>query len=153
MSNRVQFPLTFFIPLKADQADAIREQFKTSDVVAEALGSTELVHFARFFVFEKDNIMGIPSNIAAVVTSYDGSFADYIQAFVDNKTAGEFFNQMLSVADVPGAEKVIPVQKNAQAFAALIAKYDVTNVMNEPWGSWFSAYPGATVQNIQDALK
>lgn len=97
--------------------------------------------------------MGIPSNIAAVITSYDGDFAAYVQAFVDNEGAAQVFNLLLSVADVPGAADLIPVTKNAQAFATLMAKYDVTNVLSEPWGQWFSAYPGATVQNIQDALK
>ena len=55
-------------------------------------------------------------------------------------------------ADVPGASDLIPVTKNAQAFAALVKKFDVTNVAGEPWGEWFSAYPGATVQNIQSCL-
>ena len=153
MSNRVQFPLTLFIPIQPDKAEALRERLKTTTTAGGALGSTELVHFARLFVFEENNPMGIPSNIAAVITSYDGSFPAYVQAFVDNKGAGEFFNELLSIADVPGAKELIPVQKNAQAFAALVTKYDVTNVLAEPWGSWFSAYPGATVPNIQEALK
>lgn len=152
MTDRVQFPLTLFLPLRADEAAAIRERFKESDGAAGALASTKLVHFARLFVFEEDNIMGIPSNIAAVITTYDGSFKDYVQAFVDNEGAAEVFNLLLSVADVPGAADLIPVTKNAQAFAELVEKYDVTNVLNEPWGQWFSAYPGATVLNIQDAL-
>lgn len=153
MSNRVQFPLTLFIPIKPDKAEAIRDRFKTSSTAGGALGSTQLVHFARLFVFEENNLMGIPSNIAAVITTYDGSFKNYVQAFVDNEGAGEFFNELMAVADIPGADKLIPVQKNAQAFAALVAQYDATNVLGEPWGSWFSAYPGATVPNIQEALK
>jgi hypothetical protein len=153
MTKRVQFPLTLFLPIKAKEAPKIRELFKASDGGAGALASTGLVHFARLFVFEEDNPMRIPANTAAVITTYDGDFNAYVQAFVDNEGAAEVFNLLLSVADIPGAADLIPVTKNAQAFAALIAKYDVTNVANEPWGQWFSAYPGATVLNIQDALK
>ena len=153
MSDRVQFPLTLFIPLKAELAPKIREKLKQSSSEGGALASTGLVHFARLFVFEEDNPMGIPSNIAAVITSYDGDFAAYVQAFVDNPDAGKFFNELLAVADVPGAMDLIPVQKNAQAFADLVAKYDATNVVGGTWGEWFSAYPGATVPNIQEALK
>jgi hypothetical protein len=153
MTARVQFPLTLFLPLKTDKAAEVREMFKKSDSAGGALASTGLVHFARLFVFEENNIMGIPSNIAVVSTTYDGDFAAYVQAFVDNQGAAEVFNMLLSVADVPGAADLIPVQKNAQAFAALVAKYDATNVLSHPWGQWFSAYPGATVQNVQAALK
>ena len=153
MADRVQFPLTLFIPLKAADVAAVRELFKTSDSGGGALGSTGLVHFARLFVFEENNLMGIPSNIAAVITSYDGNFAAYVQAFVDNEGAATLFNGLLAAADIPGAAELIPVQQNAQAFAELVAKYDATNVLGEPWGQWFSAYPGATVPNIQEALK
>jgi len=153
MTERVQFPLTLFLPIKPEKASEIRKLFKDSDGGAGALASTGLVHFARLFVFEENNLMGIPSNTAAVITTYDGDFAAYVQAFVDNEGAAEVFNLLLSVADVPGAAELIPVTKNANAFADLMAKYDATNVLSEPWGQWFSAYPGATVQNIQDALK
>jgi len=153
MPERVQFPLTILLPLKAEKAAEVRELFKKSDSAGGALASTGLVHFARIFVFEEDNLMGIPSNIAAVITTYDGNFAAYVQAFVDNPGAAEVFNMLLSVADVPGADQLIPVQKNAQAFAALVAKYDATNVSGAPWGEWFTAYPGATVQNIQNCLE
>lgn len=154
MSNRVQFPLTLFIPIKPGPAvDALREEFKTSNSGSGALGETELVHFARLFVFEEDNPMGIPSNIAAVITTYDGDFNAYVQAFVNHEGTNEFFNKVLSIADIPGASDLIPVRKNAQKFAEVVARYDVTNVAAEPWGSWFSAYPGATVPNIQECLK
>lgn len=153
MTDRVQFPLTLFIPIKPEEAENLRAMFKSSDSAGGALASTGLVHFARVFVFEENNPMGIPSNIAAVITSYDGDFAAYVQAFVNNEGAAAVFNQLLAAADVPGASDLIPVTKNAQAFAALVKKFDVTNVAGEPWGEWFSSYPGATVQNIQNCLK
>lgn len=152
MSDRVQFPLTLLIPIKKEFVEPLREQLK-DQTGAGALASTGVVHFARLFVFEENNPAGIPSNIAAVITSYDENFRNYVQAFVDNEAASAFFNQILKIADVPGACDLIPVAKNAQAFADVVAKYDVTNVANEPWGHWFSAYPGASVLNVQNCLK
>ena len=153
MSDRVQFPLTLFLPIKAEAVDALREELKNRDGAGGALGSTEVVHFARLFVFEENNPAGIPSNVAAVITSYDGDFRSYVQAFVNNDGASAFFDALLGLADIPGAADLIPVRKNAQAFADLVSKYDVTNVVAEPWGQWFTAYPGATVPNIQEWQK
>ena len=152
MTKRVQFPLTLFLPLKKEAAPIIRQRLKETDHAAGALASTELVHFARLFVFEENNPMGIPDNTLAVITTYDGNFKAYVQAFVDNEEAATFFNEILAVVDIPDAAGLIPVTKNAQAFAHLMSQYDATNPDNEPWGSWFSAYPGATVPNIQEAL-
>lgn len=154
MSDRVQYPLTLFIPIKPGPAvAALREEFKTTSTAGGALGATELVHFARLFVFEENNPMGIPSNIAAVITTYDGDFNAYVQAFINHPGTNEFFDKVLAIADIPGASDLIPVRKNAEKFAETVAKYDASNVAGEPWGSWFSAYPGATVPNIQQALK
>ena len=152
MTNRVQFPLTLFLPLKKEAAPAIRAQLKEDDQSAGALAETKLVHFARLFVFEENNPMGIPDNTLAVITTYDGDFKAYVQAFVDKDGPAEFFDKILGAVDIKGAADLIPVRKNAKAFADLMAQYDATNVNNEPWGSWFSAYPGATVLNIQQAL-
>ncbi len=152
MPTRVQYPLTLLIPIKAEFVEELRETLKKPGQ-NPALSSTGVVHFARLFVFEENNPAGIPSNVAAVITTYDGDFNSYVQAFVDNEAAAAFFNQLLGIADVPGAKDLIPVTKNAQAFAKLVSKYDVTNVVADPWGQWFSAYPGATVKNIQNCLE
>lgn len=152
MSTRVQYPLTLLLPIKAEAVEALRDELKQPSQHS-VLASTEVVHFARLFVFEDNNPAGIPANVAAIITSYDGDFRAYVQAFVDNEDAANFFNKLLSIADVPGAAALIPVTKNAQAFADLVSKYDVTNVVGEPWGQWFSAYPGASVKNIQQWQK
>jgi hypothetical protein len=105
------------------------------------------VHFARIFVFEKNNASKIAPNIAAIITSYDGDFAAYIQDFVNHEGVAGFFDNFLSAVDDPDAAKCKPVKKNARRFAALLQKYDATNPA-APWGVWYSAYPGKTVQNI-----
>ena len=149
MTTPVQTALTALLPLKAAAVEGLRAQLKQPLSGPSALASTGIVHFSRIFVFGEDNPAGIPSNIAAVITSYDGDFATYIQAFVDNEGSSAFFNALLGAVDDPAAAGLIPVKKNAQAFAALVAKYDVTNPALEPWGQWFSAYPGKTVKNIE----
>jgi hypothetical protein len=106
------------------------------------------VHFARIFVFAENNPAGIPSNIAAVITAYDHNFKKYIQDFVKEDGVAKFFDNFLLAINDPDALKCIPVTKNADRFAALIAKYDVTNPAAQPWGVWYSAYPALTVQNI-----
>jgi hypothetical protein len=98
-------------------------------------------------VFQPNNPSGIPSNIAAVITTYDGSFGDYIQDFVKVDSVAKFFDNFLEAVDDPTAAGLIPVTKNATAFAALVQKYDATNPANQ-WGQWYSAYPTLSVQNI-----
>jgi len=143
----VQSPLTALFPVKADAVDALRQQLITNPINPAGLDAVGTVHFARIFVFQPNNPAGVPSNLAAVITSYDGSFADYIQDFVNQEGVAAFFNQFLSVIDDPTETTLIPVTKNATAFAEFVQKYDVTNPVNQ-WGQWYSAYPTLTVQNI-----
>jgi len=143
----VQNPLTALFPIKAAAVDTLREQLKNNAINPDGLNAVGTVHFARIFVFEPDNPAGIPSNIAAVITTYDGAFAPYIQDFVDEPGVADFFNSFLAVVDDPAAQDLIPVTKNAAAFATFVQKYDVTNPANT-WGQWYSAYPTLTVQNI-----
>jgi len=143
----VQNPLTALFPIKAEAVDALREQLINSALNPDGLTAVGTVHFARVFVFQPDNPAGVPSNIAAVITSYDGDFTAYIQDFVDQPGTSAFFDAFLMAVDDPAAPGLIPVTKNATAFAALVEKYDVTNPANS-WGQWYSAYPTLTVQNI-----
>lgn len=146
-STPVQNPLTALFPIKVDAVDALREQLINNALNPDGLDAVGTVHFARIFVFQPDNPAGVPSNIAAVITSYDGPFAPYIQDFVNQTGVSEFFDAFLAVVDDPAAAGLIPVTKNAAAFAAFVEKYDVTNSANS-WGQWYSAYPTLTVQNI-----
>jgi len=143
----VQNPLTALFPIKAAYVDGLREQLKSNAINPDGLNDVGTVHFARIFVFEPDNPAGIPSNIAAVITTYDDAFAPYIQDFVDQPAVADFFNSFLAAVDDPVAQDLIPVTKNAAAFATFVQKYDVTNPANT-WGQWYSAYPTLTVQNI-----
>ena len=143
----VQNALTALFPIKAAAVDALRQQLISNPINGEGLDAVGTVHFARIFVFEPNNPAGVSSNLAAVITTYDGDFAAYIQDFVDQAGVAEFFNTFLAVIDDPAAAGLIPVTKNATAFAAFIQKYDVTNPATK-WGQWYSAYPTLTVQNI-----
>ena len=148
MANEpVQNGLTALIPIKAAAVDALRAQLKNTPINGSGLDAVGTVHFARIFVFEQSNPSGVPSNLAAVITTYDGNFGAYIQGFVDNPDVASFFNTLLLAVDDPAAFGLIPVGKNSTAFAALIEKYDATNPANS-WGQWYSAYPELTVQNI-----
>jgi hypothetical protein len=142
----VQNALTALFPIKAAAVDVLRQQLK-GPFDGGGLDAVGTVHFARIFVFEPNNPAGIAPNIAAVITSYDGDFAAYIQDFVNQPGVAAFFNTFLSVVDDPAAAGLVPVTKNAAAFAAFVKKYDVTNPANT-WGVWYSAYPTLTVQNI-----
>jgi hypothetical protein len=96
-----------------------------------ALTATGMVHFARFVFLENNTKMG-------VITSYDGSLAAYVNAFVDK--VGKIFDLLLShMADAPP----LPVEQHRDEFLAYIQSHDVPVV--EPF---FSAYPTLTVLDI-----
>jgi hypothetical protein len=147
MSTPVQSPLTALFPIKAAYVDALREQLIANPLDPAGLDSVGTVHFARIFVFQPNNPAGVSSNLAAVITAYDGSFSAYIQDFVNVPSVAQFFDAFLQAVDDPAAEGLIPVTKNADDFATFVQKYDVTNPVNK-WGQWYSAYPTLTVQNI-----
>jgi hypothetical protein len=142
-----QHALTLLFPIKKEFVTQLRNSLINSPL-GPGLDIVGTVHFARIFVFAPNNPAGIPSNMLAVITSYDGNFNDYVQAFVNQPSVATFFNELLNAADIPGAAGLVPVQQNADAFAALVQKYDVTNPANPPWGEWYSAYPTLSVQNI-----
>ena len=101
-----------------------------------ALNKLNTVHFARFVFLEQNTKL-------AVITTYDGSFEDYINEFVDE--IGDVFNALLAhMADAPP----LPVQQNRQAFLDYVKKNDLRAI--EPF---YSAYPKATVLDIHAALE
>ena len=147
MTTPSQSALTALFPIKAAFVDALRQQLISDPLNPAGLDAVGTVHFARIFVFQPNNPAGIPANIAAVITTYDGSFAAYIQDFVNQEAVAQFFNQFLAAVDDPAAAGLIPVTKNAAAFAAFVQKYDASNPASQ-WGQWYSAYPTLSVQNI-----
>ncbi|MGH9663322.1 MAG: hypothetical protein ACRD9L_02735, partial [Bryobacteraceae bacterium] len=93
------------------------------------------VHFARF-VFLNNNSQ------LAVITSYDGTFEAYVNEFID--AIGDVFNGLLARMD--GAPP-LPVQQHRDEFLAYVRANDLRAI--EPF---YSAYPAATVLDIQSAL-
>lgn len=143
----IQNALTAIFPIKAEFVDQLRTQLASNPIDPSGLDAVGTVHFARIFVFAANNASGIPSNLAAVITTYDFAFAPYIQAFVNQPGVATFFNSFLMMIDDPAAAGLVPVTKNAAGFAAFVQKYDNTNPAT-PWGQWYSAYPGLSVQNV-----
>jgi len=93
------------------------------------------VHFARFVFLEHNQL--------AVITTYDGSFEDYINEFID--AIGDVFNALLKhMKDA----SPIPVQQHRQAFLDFVRAHDLRAI--EPF---YSAYPRATVLDIHAALE
>ena len=101
-----------------------------------ALDKLKTVHFARFVFLENNTKL-------AVITTYDGSFDEYINEFIDE--IGDVFNALL--AHMKDASP-LPVQQNRQAFLDYVRKNDLRAI--EPF---YSAYPKATVLDIHAALE
>lgn len=100
-----------------------------------ALDKLRIVHFARFVFLENNTKL-------AIITTYDGSFEDYLNEFIDE--IGDVFNALLQ--HMEGAPP-LPVQQNRDAFGNYIKANNLGSI--EPF---YSAYPQATVLDIQAAL-
>jgi hypothetical protein len=138
MPNMVANPLTLVMDIKSPedhrQLKALVEGLQAlppdKNPIVLALTKLKTVHFARFvFLSEKQ---------LAVITSYDGTFEDYIDAFVN--TIGEIFDKLLAhMQDAPP----LPVSANRDAFLAYVKKHDLMSIP-----PFYSAYPTLTVQDI-----
>jgi hypothetical protein len=129
----VQTPLTCIMPIKS-QPDylALVELLKNAkSAVDTALDSVKTVHFARF-VFLQNNTQ------LAIITTFDGSFADYISDFATH--IGPIFDALFQhIAEPPP----LPVKKNTDAFIAWVDAHDVKDA------GFYSAYPGLKVVDIK----
>jgi hypothetical protein len=98
--------------------------------IARALSKLAVVHFARFVFLNERQL--------AVITTYDGSFEDYIDAFVN--TIGQVFDQLLShMSDAPP----LPVSDHRQEFLDYVRKNDLKCIP-----PFYSAYPQLKVLDI-----
>jgi len=139
----VASPLTLVMTTKSPEDTAALKALVTKiqglpqeqNPIWQALTKLGTVHFARF-VFLNDRQL-------AVITTYDGSFEDYINEFIDE--IGDVFNALL--AHMVDASP-IPIQQNRQAFLDYVKKNDLRAI--EPF---YSAYPKATVLDIHAALE
>lgn len=139
----VQSPLTLVMKIKSDadyqQLNGLLNHLQSlpsgQSPIKAALDKLRNVHFARF-VFLNNNTQ------LAVITTYDGTFVNYINEFID--AIGDIFNGLLAHMD--GAPP-LPVQKYRDEFLAYVKSNDLRCL--EPF---YSAYPAATVLDIQSAL-
>lgn len=138
MSEPVSNPLTLIMDVKSPQdyrqLKGLIEELQAlpadKNPISVALTGLATVHFARF-VFLGEEKLG-------VITSYDGSFADYIDSFVNH--IGEVFDKLLPhVKDAPP----LPVSDHRDEFLAFVQKYDVPCVP-----PFYSAYPNLKVLDI-----
>lgn len=136
MSTQVSHPLTLVMNLKSASdgpalAKLLADNQPTIDHALEQVGT---VHFARFVFLSPTEL--------TVITSYDGSFPVYIQAFTNY--LGETFDGLLSyMRDAPP----LPVKDNLKAFEAYIMANDRSRIDGE-LQSLYCAYPNLTVQDI-----
>jgi hypothetical protein len=142
--STVQNPLTLVMAIKSPQdfaaLNALLQKIQGAppdkNPIWVALNKLKTVHFARFVFLENNTKL-------AVITTYDGSFEDYINEFIDE--IGDVFNALLAhMADA----SPLPVQQHRQAFLDYVKKNDLRAI--EPF---FSAYPQATVLDIHAALE
>jgi hypothetical protein len=140
----VQNPLTLVMTMKSPEdaaqivalVNGLQGKPPEENPIVIALNRIRTVHFARFVFLDNNTKL-------AVITTYDGSFEKYINAFVDN--IGQIFDALLAhMEDAPP----LPVEEHRKEFLAYVRKYDLPIV-----GTYYSAYPEATVLTIDAALE
>lgn len=136
----IQNPLTLVMKGKSPESFAELRQLvehiqslpQDQNPIVAALNKIGTVHFARFAFLGNDQL--------AVITTYDGDFATYINEFINE--IGEIFNQLLAhVQDAPP----LPVQTYRQEFLEYVRCHDLRAV-----GTFYSAYGDHTVLDILD---
>lgn len=139
----IQSPLTLIMTIRSPEdfqaLDARIHEIQSAppgkNPIWIALDKLRIVHFARFVFLENNTRL-------AIITTYDGSFDDYLNEFIDE--IGDVFNALLQhVKDAPP----LPIQRNRDAFREYVKANDLGGI--EPF---YSAYPQATVLDIQAAL-
>ncbi|KRQ92726.1 hypothetical protein CQ12_26450 [Bradyrhizobium jicamae] len=111
--------MNLIMPLKVKspigRAEAALAIAKNKDAIYAGLNNVGTVHFARF-VIVGDNI--------CMFSVYDGDFTNYIRDFI--ATIGEVFNEVVKL--VEGGKKVIPCEKNVEAFIQWVHEHDLYQV-------------------------
>jgi len=139
----VQSPLTLIMKIKSPDSylklkgllDGIQAAPPDKNPIWIALEKLNNVHFARFVFLENNTKL-------AVITTYDGTFEDYIADFT--REIGKIFDALLAhMVDAPP----LPVETNAKAFLEYVRANDLRGI--EPF---YSAYPKSTVSDIHAAL-
>lgn len=112
---------------------------ETKKKIRNAMDKIGTVHFARFVFLSKDQL--------AVITTYDGNFDDYIEAFVDDLY--EVFNILFKY--VKGADHLLPVEKHLNALEDFVKANDRSWVNGE-LQEQYCAYT-LTVEEIRKCQK
>lgn len=142
MTTQVSNPLTLVMNIKS-QEDFVELQKLLGGISAKPPGENPIdnaltkigtVHFARFVFLSETQL--------AVITSYDGDFVQYIQAFTDE--LGDIFDALLSHMSNPPP---LPVQGNLKPFLEYVMANDRSRVNGE-LAPLYCAYPELTVQDI-----
>lgn len=138
MPEPVANPLTLVMEIKS-QADHDQLQKILADLqsrpsganpITAALDNLSMVHFARFVFLSERQL--------AVITTYDGEFDRYIEAFAAK--IGPVFDLLLAhVQDAPP----LPVSDHPREFLDYVRRHDVRCV-----GTLYSAYPHLKVLDI-----
>lgn len=139
----VQNPLTLVMKIKSpedfQELEARIQQIQSAppekNPIWIALDKLRIVHFARFVFLENNTKL-------AIITTYDGSFEDYLNEFIDE--IGNVFNALLQHMD---EAPPLPIQQNRDAFHQYIKAHDLGCIQ-----PFYSAYPQGTVLDIQAAL-
>lgn len=121
--DNVQCMMNLIMPLKdkspVGRAQAAMAISQHKDAIFAGLNNVGTVHFARF-VIVGDNI--------CMFSVYDGDFTNYIRDFI--ATIGEVFDAVVGL--VEGGEKVIPCDKNVEAFIQWVHERDLYQVPDTP---------------------
>jgi len=142
-------PLTFVMPVAvgADVETLLGALSAQQEQIDGALAQVGTVHFARFVLFDASapDLLPTPGSrgpfALSVITSYDGDFDIYIQAFVN--ILGPVFDMLLKFS--ADGQAVVPVKDHVTEFEAYIKSHDASA---QPGAfSLYSAYP-YTVQQI-----
>jgi hypothetical protein len=137
-SASVARPLTLVMTIKSEKdfralksrIEALQNQPADRNPIAVALARLGMVHFARFVFLSERQL--------AVITTYDGAFEDYIDAFVN--AIGPVFDQLLAhIADAPP----LPVSDHRKEFMEFVKKHDLPTM-----APFYSAYPQLRVLDI-----
>jgi hypothetical protein len=121
--DNVQCMMNLIMPLKdkspIGRAHAAMAIAQHKDAIFAGLNNVGTVHFARF-VIVGDNI--------CMFSVYDGDFTNYIRDFI--ATIGEVFDAVVGL--VEGGDKVIPSEKNVEAFIQWVHERDLYQVPDTP---------------------
>ena len=138
MPRTVANPLTLVMNIKSPEdhralkalVEGLQGMPPDQNPIVKALTRLRTVHFARFVFLSEQQL--------AVMTTYDGSFEDYIDAFV-NAIGGIFDKLLAHMKDAPP----LPVSDHRDEFLAYVRKHDLGCVQ-----PFYSAYPELTVQDV-----